>query len=49
MAVVTCFVICGSVYVWVFVVSISFGNMFTCIYCVCIVSIMCMFSYLFRP
>jgi hypothetical protein len=38
-----------------FVLCVSFGNMFTCIYCVlhrlycvfCIVSFMCMLSYLF--
>ena len=35
MAVVTCFVMCECVYVWVgFVMCGCFGNMCTCIYCV---------------
>jgi hypothetical protein len=57
--VVTCFVLCGCVYVWVFVmrrcVCVGFGNMCTCIYWVvsglyCVflyVSFMYFYSYLF--
>ena len=47
--VLTCFVMCGCVYVWVF------GNMYNCVYCVlycfyyvfCIVFFMYIYSYLF--
>jgi hypothetical protein len=53
--ILTCFVMPGCAYVWVFVMCVSFGNKFTCIYCVlhffvlcfCIASFMYMYSYLF--
>jgi hypothetical protein len=44
--VLTCFVMCGCVG---FVLCVSFGNMFTCIYCVlyCLYCVLCIVSFMY--